>query len=216
MALASFANAKSWTGLSTFDGTLGAALATDADNEFRDLTGLYIYAASGGSPLPVVEYHDGGGDFVQLHQTPVVAITSIKTVDTSLAELTTIASTSYAFYAESGLVIFRQGDATLLPTDLFPAGEKSLKVTYTVGLIDSDFKATMAINAATYLLAAKLMEVQNMAEWTKINGASSLALDSLSRNVTQEGPYSFKIGFYRRKAQEIIDRLRVRGWVERI
>ena len=64
MSLASFARAKTITGLSSFDASEGAALAIDCDNDLQQRCGYIFYAALG-TPSSITEYRDGGKEIIE-------------------------------------------------------------------------------------------------------------------------------------------------------
>ena len=197
MSLASFARAKIITGLSSFDVSEGAALTIDCDNDLQQRCGYIFYAALG-TPASVTEYRDGGEEIIQVTG-PIVAITSIKEYDVNGNVSQTFTASEYTFYSRSGIIQYRIG--------VWPKGHNNIQIIYTTGIKEGDLRYTMAIQAATHFLCARMFASQANAEANRVTGSSSYSLEGSSENFGGEGPYSAQIKYHIDIAERIISRM---------
>ena len=199
MVMASFNRAKTWTSLSSFNETEGALLATEADNEVRQRTGLYFYA-TGGAAQSVTEDKDGGLGVIRVKNTPVIAITSISNLNNNGTISSTISSSKYTFYSASGQIIMRDND-------IFQEGSRNIRVVYTHGVTDTDLRYTMAILAATHILCRMMLEQTAKTEAVRIGGSVNYTAGEESENHGIDGPYSAQIKYAEQSALAIIRRI---------
>lgn len=199
--LADTTRAKTWAGVSSFDSTELAALATDADAFVTKETGIVFYS---GTATSATEYHDGGEFFIQLDHSPVVAISSIQTVDTSGSVVKTYATTEYVLDSARAIIELRQTGISYKPEIKFPFATKNVKVIYTHGIATGDWRFSMASKAATLLVAADIMEINGASKLYSADGVSSYSVENLSASYGQGGPYATKIDRLRTQASAIL------------
>lgn len=115
----------------TYLGITGSTHDTLID-ELIDITSEFIedYCGTHFSSTAVTDKIDGGVEFLLTTKAPIVSITSI----TDNEDSTTVATTDYDFYAESGR-IYRESDAVLFPSNkpTWYLGRQRFTVVYQAG-----------------------------------------------------------------------------------
>lgn len=136
------------------------------------------------------EVHDGeGSDVIVLKNRPVVAITSVATVDAAGTALVTWSATGYTFDASTGELILTptEMDTCGLRVPSFLDQRKSTKVVYTAGYGNSPGVTTPA---DLKLAIWRIVDVLRRSDKTKISSSNTYAAldtDDMIRTILE--PY---------------------------